>query len=138
MYTDNFKDVRDVFRVLVAIRRNSLSGGNLRYKTDEPKSQGLSTADQATKKKHPIDRFSMYSSNSPRETDEDCVQLFFNKPNKKKELVVEMRKNVGGEDLKPVFYCSPHAAAASGYVDGPRVEMSPKNETCYFQRITHI
>ena len=68
----------------------------------------------------------MYSSNNPRETDEDCARVFLNKPGNKKEFVVEMRKDVGGGDLKPVYYIPSHAAAASGYVDGPRVEMSPK------------
>jgi hypothetical protein len=56
----------------------------------------------------------MYSSNNPRETDEDCARVFLNKPGNKKEFVVEMRKD---------------AAAASGYVDGPRVGHNEPKKT---------
>ena len=71
----------------------------------------------------------MYSSNNPRETDEDCARVFLNKPGNKMEFVVEMRKDVGGGDLKPVYYIPSHAAAASGYVDGPRVGHNEPKKT---------
>jgi hypothetical protein len=138
LYTYDFQDVRDVFRVLVAIRRNRLSGGYLNYKTDEATSQGLYTTDQAAqsagfgsaKKKHPDEKVSMYSSpppltNNPKGADKDFVQLFLNniEPDYKKGLVAEIRKDVGSGDLKEIFYNPPQIVQAAP----PKKRTNPKS-----------
>ncbi len=74
LYTYDFTDIKDVFRVLVAIRRNRLSGDYLKYKTDELTSQELYITDQAaqsagsSKKKHPAEKVSIMYSSPPSNT----------------------------------------------------------------------
>ena len=102
LYTYDFEDVRDVFRVLVSIRRNCLSSSYLLYQT-AAQSAGFCSAE----KKHPGEKVSMYSSPPP--TDKDFVQLFLHniEPDYKKGLVAEMRKDFGSVDLEEIFYNPP-------------------------------
>jgi hypothetical protein len=121
LYTYDFTDIKDVFRVLIAIRRNRLSGDRdyLKYKTDELTSQGLYTTDQAaqsagsSKKKHPAEKVSTMYSSPPSNTNpsgaDDNVQLFLNdiEPDCKKGLVAEIKKDVAGGE-NPVYYYNHH------------------------------
>ena len=133
LYTYDFEDVQDLFRVLVSIRRHCLSDGYLHYKMDKPKHQGFCTAtDQSTqcagfgsaKKQQPGEKLSIYSSpppqtNNPRGTENDFVQLFLNniEPGNKKGLVAEMRKDFGGVELKEIFYNPPQVLVQPNAVD---------------------
>ena len=60
LYTTDFEDVRDVFRMLVSTRRNCLSSSYLLYQT-VAQSAGFCSAE----KKHPGEKVSMYSSPAP-------------------------------------------------------------------------
>jgi hypothetical protein len=146
LFTYDFKDGRDVFRVLLSIRRNHLSGGYLYYKTDKATDQGLYTSDQAaqsadfgsSKKPHSDEKLLMYSSprplsSNPKGTEQDLVQLFLNEPDNKKGLLAEtLRKDLGDVDFKVVFYNPPQMmphASFCGPVERPRVghkENKPK------------
>jgi hypothetical protein len=59
LYTYDFEDVRDVFRVLVSIRRNCLSSSYLLYQT-VAQSVGFCSAEK--NEQHPGEKVSMYSS----------------------------------------------------------------------------
>jgi hypothetical protein len=127
LYTYDFEDVRDVFRVLVALKRNRLAGGHLNYKTDDATYQGLYTTDQAAnaagfqsaKKNHPNEKVSMYTSPPPLTNnpggDKDFVQLFLNNigPDCRKGLVAELRKNSDDAESKEIFYHPPQLVPTS-------------------------
>jgi hypothetical protein len=132
LFTYDFKDVRDVFRVLLSIRRNHLSGGYLYYKTDKATDQGLYTSDQAAQSAGfgSSEKLLMYSSpkplsSNPKGTEQDPVQLFLNEPDNKMGLLAEtLRKDLGDVDFKVVFYNPPQMmphASFCGPVERPRV-----------------
>ena len=135
LFTYDFKDVRDVFRVLLSIRRYHLSGGYLYYKNDKATDQGLYTSDQAAQsagfgKPHPDENLLMYSSprplsSNPKGTEQDPVQLFLNESDNKMGLLAEtLRKDLGDVDFKVVFYSPPQMmphASFCGPVERPRV-----------------
>jgi hypothetical protein len=120
VYTENFEDVQDVFRVLVTLQRNRLQNTAIHYKTDEATLQGLYKTDEAakragfdsTEKLKPGQRVSMYFS-PPSTTVStgatEFIQLFLNNigPEFKRGLVAELRKEPHDLEDKIIVYNPP-------------------------------
>jgi hypothetical protein len=120
VYTQNFEDVQDVFRVLVTLRRNRLQNTFMNYKTDEATVQGVFKTDEAAKragfdsaaKLKPGQRVSMYfSPPSPTVSTgaAEFIQLFLNNigPEFKRGLVAELRKEPHDLEDNIIFYNPP-------------------------------
>jgi hypothetical protein len=120
VYTQNFEDVQDVFRVLVTLRRNRLQNTFMNYKTDEASVQGVFKTDRAAKragfdsaaKLKPGQRVSMYfSPPSPTVSTgaAEFIQLFLNNigPEFKRGLVAELRKEPHDLEDNIIFYNPP-------------------------------
>jgi hypothetical protein len=120
VFTQNFEDVQDVFRVLVTLRRNCLQNTAIHYKTDEATEQGVFKTDEAAQragfesaaKLKPGQRVSMYfSPPSPTVStgDTEKIQLFLNNigPRFDRGLVAELRKEPRDLEDKIIFYNPP-------------------------------
>ncbi|XP_046456310.1 uncharacterized protein LOC124203631 [Daphnia pulex] len=120
VFTKNFEDVKDVFRVLVTLRRNCLQNTAIHYKTDEATEQGVYKTDEAAKragfdsaeKLKPGQRVSMYfSPPSPNVSTgaTETIQLFLNNigPRFDRGLVAELRKEPDELEDKIIFYNPP-------------------------------
>jgi hypothetical protein len=120
VYTNDFENTADVFRVLMTLQRNRLQLVNrknkfLNYKTDEATSQGLYTSDEAAQregfdsatKRAPGQKVSMYNSPIVSANDvsgaTEIIQLFKNNigPEFKTGLVMQLIK--GKNDSEPKF-----------------------------------
>jgi hypothetical protein len=137
VYTQNFEDVQDVFRVLVTLRRNRLQNTFMNYKTDEATVQGVFKTDEAAKragfdsaaKLKPGQRVSMYFS-PPSPTIStgatEFIQLFLNNigPEFKRGLVAELRKEPHDLEDKIIFYNPPRILQTSDRSKG----FVPKSE----------
>jgi hypothetical protein len=137
VYTQNFEDVQDVFRVLVTLRRNRLQNTFMNYKTDEATLQGVYKTDEAakragfdsTEKLKPGQRVSMYFS-PPSPTIStgatEFIQLFLNNigPEFKRGLVAELRKEPHDLEDKIIFYNPPRILQTSDRSKG----FVPKSE----------
>jgi hypothetical protein len=120
VYTTDFENVQDVFRVLVTLRRNHLQDSFINYKTDEATLEGVYKTDEAaqragygsTKKLEPGRRVSMYFS-PPSPIDPtgatEVIKLFLNNigPEFKRGLVAELRKESRDIEAKIIFYNPP-------------------------------
>jgi hypothetical protein len=133
VYTHNFEDVQDVFRVLVTLRRNRLQNTFMNYKTDEATLQGVYKTDEAakragfdsTEKLKPGQRVSMYFSPPSTTVSSgatEFIQLFLNNigPEFKRGLVAELRKEPHDLEDNIIFYNPPKilqpSAQSSGFV----------------------
>lgn len=129
VYTHDFEDLKDVFRVLVALRRSSVQNGFIHYKTDETTREGIYKTHEAAKragfvgaeKKVPGRKVSMYSSpsyvvNSSTGITEK-IQLLQNNigPEYKTGLVAELSKGVEDDEEKVVFYNPPQLTPAGPF-----------------------
>jgi hypothetical protein len=130
LLTYDFEDVKDVFRVLVAIRRNRVSGSYLGYETatdQDPNKgdQGQHHASSGSAGNKRLRR-NMYFSPSPA-GNKDMVQLFSNKiaPGSEKKLVAEMKKHSDGTECE-TWYTPPKVVDAAA-MEGPRVGRHDNN-----------
>ena len=122
--TYDYEDVRDVFRVLVAIRRHRITASYLGYETaTDPDSnqtdQGQQQASSGSAGNKRLRR-NMYFSPSPA-GNKDMVQLFSHKigPGSEKKLVAEMKKHSDGTECE-TWYTPPKVVDAAA-MEGPRV-----------------
>ena len=119
VYTQNYKDVPDVFRVLVALRRSRLQNRGINYTTDEATLTGIYKTDEIAKRagfdcsrRVPGQRVSFYSSPclpyDPTGATER-IQMFLNNigPENKTGLVAELVKNVNNIEPRVTFYDPP-------------------------------
>ena len=130
LLTYDYEDVRDVFRVLVAIRRHRFSASYLGYETaTDPDSsqtdQGQQQASSGSAGNKRLRR-NMYFSPSPA-GNKDMVQLFANKigPGSEKKLVAEMKKHSDGTECE-TWYTPPKVVDAAA-MEGPRVGRHDNN-----------
>lgn len=144
VYTNDFEDIKDVFRVLVALRRSRVQNSSIHYKTDEATLEGIYKTDEAAKqagfdgakKKEPGRKVSLYSSPPNYALDNsneaaETIQLLRNNigPECKTGLVAELRKGVEDEEGKTFFYDPPQIIPA-----GPskrKLKKSPQQRKVY-------
>ena len=127
--TYDYEDVRDVFRVLVAIRRFSASYLGYETATDQDSNQsdqGQHHASSGSAGNKRLRR-NMYFSPSPA-GNKDMVQLFSNKiaPGSEKKLVAERKKDSDGTECE-TWYTPPKVVNAAA-MEGPRVGRHDNNK----------
>lgn len=116
VHTEDYENVPDVFRVLIALVRNNVrdSNNNFQYKTNKASQEAIYCSDEAARrsrhdrsKKEPGKRSTMY--NSPKSTINESIQLFKNNigPRNESVLVAELRKEAEGRDAQIVYHDSP-------------------------------
>ena len=119
VYTQNYKDVPDVFRVLVALRRSRLQNRGINYKTDDATLSGVYKTDEYAQRagfdcttKVRGQRVSYYTSPylpyDPTGATER-IQMFLNNigPENKPGLVAELVKNANNIEPRITFYDPP-------------------------------
>ncbi len=119
VYTNNYEDVPDVFRVLVALRQNRIQIGAIHYKTDDATFSGAYATGEAAhragfdcnkRKRNPRQKVSMYTSPPYEETGAtEKIQMLLNNigPEYKSGLVAELVKNADDTEPKITFYNPP-------------------------------
>ncbi len=131
VYTHDYEDVEDVFRVLVALRRNRLQlRRSINYKTDEASSSGIYRDEKCAKRagfdsnkeRDPGEKVCIYTtppypSYDPTGATEK-IQMFKNNigPEYKSGLVAELVKYANDTEPKITFYNPPRIVESNNRV----------------------
>ncbi len=116
VHTEDYENVPDVFRVLIALVRNHVrdNNKNFQYKTNKASREAIYCSDEAARrschdrsKKEPGARSTMYFS--PKSAINESIQLFKNNigPQNKSGLVAELRKEADGKDAQIIYHDPP-------------------------------